>query len=191
MSEVVRQTRRVIVGGAVLCAAGCAAPDVDFSTITRPQRASELDAYNVFVGEWDWQAEVVNADGPGKNWKGTAKWEWTLDKRCLRGVMKSQSDAAGFQAEGVWSWHPKKRKYIWWMFNDWGYPQQGTAKYNEGCDCWTMDYQSVGLDGTTSYGCYCVCVKDNDTLKWKMAEWADPLRLFPKIEMTGTYTRKK
>lgn len=40
---------------------GCGAPTVDFSTIQRPARAAELDAYDVFVGTWKWDAKVLNA----------------------------------------------------------------------------------------------------------------------------------
>ncbi len=53
-----------------------------------------------------------------------------------------------------------------------------------------MDYKSVGLDGTTSYGRYHMTVVDDDTLDWRMEEWADGLHLVKKMEMKGTYKRK-
>ena len=176
---------------AVLLVSGCASPQIDFSTLERPARAAELDAYNVFVGEWTWEAEVVNAEGLDKDWTGTAKWGWRLDDRCLHGTISGKCPSAGFDAAGIWSWHPKKGQYIWWMFNNWGYPQQGTAGYDDQAKCWSMDYTSVGLDGTTSYGRYRMEIIDNDTLKWTMHEWADMMHLFPKMEMKGTYKRQK
>lgn len=179
----------IVLLGSVL-AGGCAAPQVDFATMKRPDRAPELDAYNVFVGSWDFKAQVANAEGGSKDWTGTAKWEWTLDNRCLHGIMSSKSADAAFDAAGVWSWHPTKRQYIWWMFNNWGYPQEGTANYDEAAKTWTMDYASVGLDGTLSYGQYKMKVIDPNKLDWCMIEWADALRTITKIEMTGTYTRK-
>jgi len=178
-------------GVAGLLLAGCGAPTVDFSTIERPARAAELDAYDVFVGAWDWEAEMLNAKGPDRMWTGRAEWKWTLDKRCLHGVMSAKSPSAAFEAAGIWSWHPKREKYIWCMFNDWGYPQEGSAKYDADSRCWEMSYQGVGLDGTASYGQYRMKVVNNDTLEWRMDEWADLTRMIKKMEMTGTYKRRK
>ena len=186
--------RRPIVMGVVLPVAavltGCAAPKIDFAHIHRPPRAAELDAYDVFVGSWTWTAEMANVDGPGKNWTGSAEWKWALDKRCLEGTMTATTDSAGFEAAGVWSWHPKTRKYIWWMFNNWGYPQQGSATYDDSDRSWRMKYKSVGLDGTTSYGSYNMSVVDGSTLEWRVDEWADPFHTIKKMEMTGTYKRR-
>jgi len=170
--------------------AGCAAPEIDFSTIQRPDRAPELDAYEIFVGSWDWQAEVLNAEGEDRNWSGQADWAWTLDKRCLQGKMSAKSKSAAFEAEGIWSWHPKEKKYKWWMFNNWGYPQAGTARYDARSKSWKMKYTSVGLDGTTSYGTYEMEAVNKDTLKWRMVESADMMGMFKKMEMIGTYKRR-
>ncbi len=174
-----------------LLACGCAAPKVDFSEIQRPDRAPELDAYDVFVGEWTWDAKMLNAEGEDEAWTGTAKWKWSLDDRCLHGMMSVHGANLDFKSAGIWSWHPKTKKYIWWMFNNWGYPQDGTATYCADEKCWLMSYTSVGLDGTTSYGNYCVEVVDQDTLEWHATEWADMTHLFKKMEMEGTYKRKK
>ena len=173
---------------------GCTARNVDFSQIKQPARAPELDAYNAFVGDWNWTAEVVNAEGASKHWKGTASWQWTLDNRCLHGTMSSKTADAQFDTAGIWSWHPTRKKYIWWMFNNWGFPQAGTAKYCDNCPgckgCWKMKYRSVGLDGTPSYGLYTMKVVDKDTLEWTMNEWVDAMHTIKKIEMVGTYKRK-
>jgi len=191
---VIRELRRVrVVALSVVCAWACSActvQDVDLSTVKRPGLASELAAYNVFIGQWNWEAEALNASPSSKNWKGTANWRWSLDGRCLSGDMSAKSDAAEYEASGVWSWHPTKKQYIWWMFNNWGYPQEGTANYDEDNKTWRMDYTSVGLDGTTSYGSYEIKVVTNDELDWHMSEWADSLRTVKKIEMKGTYRRR-
>jgi len=178
------------IGGAFLFLGACSAPKADFGKIKPPARPCELDAYDVFVGSWTWEAEMLNADGPDKNWTGTAEWNWTLDKRCLRGMISSQNNSVKFEAEGIWSWHPREKRYIWGMFNNWGYPQRGTATYNAAEKSWRMSYKSVGLDGTTSYGEYRMCVVDADTLNWSMTEWADRLHMVKKAEMTGKYKRK-
>lgn len=170
---------------------GCSDRTVDFSALERPERAAELAAFDVFVGEWTWEAEVLNADEKNKSWTGTAKWEWTLDERALHGLMSFQSTDVQFEAAGIWSWHPKSKKYLWWMFNDWGYPQQGTARYDANKKIWTMPYSAIGLDGTASYGAYRMTVVDNDTLRWEMTEWADFTRMIKKVEMLGTYKRVK
>ena len=186
-------TRAVLVlalAGLVEFAAGCAVTKVDLASIERPARAVELDAYNVFVGNWTWEAEMVHPEASDSTWRGTADWEWTLDKRCLKGRMSAKSAHAEFESEGIWSRHPRSGKYIWWMFNNWGCPQQGTAKYDEDSDCWRMTYKSVGLDGSTSYGHYTMTVVNKDTLDWSMAEWADPLHIIKKLELQGTYKRK-
>ncbi len=179
----------VVVGGAAL--AGCAPRNVDFTRIKRPPRAEQLDAYDIFVGSWDWEAEMLNAEGPNKKWTGKASWRWTLDKRCLHGQLSGESGETRYESAGIWSWHPKSRKYIWWMFNDWGYPQQGSASYNAKTRVWIMPYESIGLDGTTSYGRYMMKVKDNDTLEWRMEESVDMAHWFPKIRMEGVYKRVK
>ncbi|MFQ5590325.1 MAG: hypothetical protein ACE5HE_04090 [Phycisphaerae bacterium] len=186
-------TRTIAVlalAGVVEFAAGCAASRVDFASIERPARSAMLDAYDVFVGSWSWDAEMVYPDTQDTAWSGTADWSWTLDKRCLKGHMSAKSAHAEFESEGVWSRHPKTGKYIWWMFNNWGCPQQGTAKYCKKCKSWCMSYKSVGLDGTTSHGRYTITVVDNDTLDWTMTEWADALHMIKKIELKGTYKRK-
>ena len=187
--------RRILVLAvpvAAMLISGCASPQIDFSTLERPARAAELDAYNVFVGEWTWQAEVLNTEGSDKEWTGTAKWDWRLDDRCLHGTISGKCASAGFDAAGIWSWHPKSGKYIWWMFNNWGYPQQGTASYDDQNKRWRMDYKGVGLDGTTSYGRYCMRVVDDNTLDWSANEWALWWGMGPKkLEMKGTYNRQK
>jgi hypothetical protein len=164
---------------------------VDFSKIERPERAGELDAYDVFVGKWTWEAELANAEGADKKWTGRAEWRWALDNRCLHGVMAAKSANAEFEAAGIWSWHPKSKKYIWWMFNNWGYPQEGTARYDKDKRTWAMSYKSVGLDGTASFGEYTMSVVDDNTLDWSVVEWADAMHMAKKMEMTGTYKRQK
>ncbi len=180
------------LGGLIVMATcvGCGEKNIDLSTMHRPDRAAALDAYDVFVGDWTWEAQMLNATDDDKSWTGTASWSWTLDKRCLVGKMSAKSKSTSFSSEGIWSWHPTKKKYIWWMFNDWGYPQQGRATFNENCNCWVMDYKSVGLDGTNSYGRYIVTIKDNDTLNWNMTEWADPFHAYTKMELKGVYKRR-
>jgi hypothetical protein len=173
-----------------LLASGCAAPKIDFANIKQPARAAELDKYNVFVGQWTWEAELLNAQGADKQWTGTAEWKWTLDNRCLHGTMSAKCPDAKFDSAGVWSWHPKDKKYIWWMFNNWGYPQEGTATYDETNKCWSMDYKSVGLDGTSSFGRYTMKVVDPKTLEWTMHEWVDFTHMTSKMEMKGTYKKK-
>jgi hypothetical protein len=174
----------------MLGSTGCAVKSVDLSTFDRPARAPELSAYDVFVGEWNWEAEMLNATEGGRHWKGTAEWEWTLDNRYLHGTMSATSPDAQFEAEGFWGWHPKSKKYTWAMYNNWGYPQHGKAKYHSADRHWKMRYKSVGLDGSTSYGRYEMKVIDNNTLEWTMVEWADPFHMVKKTEMTGTYRRR-
>lgn len=174
---------------------GCTARNVDFSDFAKPPRPEALNAYDVFVGKWDWKAEMENASAEYKDWRGTAEWKWTLDKRSLHGTMSASSGDMAFEAAGFWSWHPTRKKYIWWMFNDWGYPQEGTARYYKACEkCdgwWKMKYKSVGLDGTTSYGEHRLTVVDENTIQWSLTEWADVLHTIKKMAMTGTYTRRK
>ena len=187
------KTRGVIPGVVpfvAACLSGCAAPKVDFSQIERPARAAELDEYNVFVGSWDWHAEMLNAEEPDKTWTGTGQWEWTLDNRCLQGRLSAKSGRTNFDSMGIWSWHPKDKQYFWGLMNNWGYPQHGTAKYDKDSRSWTMPYTSVGLDGTASHGEYRMKVVDDNTLDWSMVEWADGLHMVKKMEMKGTYKRR-
>ena len=188
MQAGLRTATLVLPLGAMLVA-GCAAPKLDFSKLVRPPRAAELDAYDTFVGSWTWEATVLNSVDPEDKWTGTATWRWILDRRCLHGVMSVRSAHADFDADGIWSWDAKAKKYRWSMFNSWGYPQEGTADYCSQTRSWTMRYRSIGLDGGSSYGRYIMTVVDDDTLDWQLVEWADPLHVFKKIEMSGTYKR--
>lgn len=169
----------------------CSAPRVDFAAITKPDRSGELDAYQVFVGEWNWDAEMLNAEGADRKWTGTAEWHWGLDRRFLLGSLKSRSERAAFESSGVWGWHPTQKQYRWWMFSDWGYAQEGKADYDERTRCWRMPYTSCGLDGTNSHGEYTVTVLDSNTMEWTAVEWADALHVVKKMEMRGTYKRAR
>ena len=186
----IRSVLVVAMAVAVEFAAGCVTAEVRFSEIERPARSAELDAYDVFVGSWEWNAEMVYPESSDTAWTGTADWSWTLDKRCLKGHMSAKSAQAEFESDGIWTRHPRSGKYIWSMFNNWGCPQRGTAKYDEEANSWRMGYKSVGLDGTTSYGRYTMTVVDDNTLDWLMVEWVDPLHTIKKIELQGTYKRK-
>ncbi|MHC4064431.1 MAG: hypothetical protein ACYSUI_08010 [Planctomycetota bacterium] len=188
--NIARKAVALVAAVVVVWASGCAAPQVDFASIERPARSAELDAYNVFVGKWTWEAEVVNTDDADNRWTGTAHWEWTMDDHWLHGQVSAKSTNAEFEAGGVWGWHPEKRQYIWSMFNNWGQPQSGTAKYDADSKTWTMDYVSVGLDGTKSHGCYTMSVADENTLDWQLCEWALPFQMAKKLEMKGTYKRQ-
>jgi len=169
---------------------GCSEQSVDFSRIQAPSRAAELNAYEVFVGEWDWEATVDRADVGSRDWTGNATWQWTLDDRVLHGEMTLRCDDAEFDAEGMWSWHPNERDYIWSMYNNWGYPQRGEAEYDDDEGTWTMEYSGVGLDGTSGYGVYRIDVSDRDMLKYEWTEWADALHMVEKIHVRGSYTRR-
>ncbi len=187
-----RMSRRaiaVVFVGVALGLSACSAPTIDLSTVKRPDRSPELDAYDMFVGSWTWEATLVNAEGEGRDWNGTARWRWSLDNRCLQGDLHLKGADAEYDAIGMWSWHPKKHRYFWSMFNDWEYPQQGTASYDEASKTWEMNYKSVGLDGTTSYGRHVITVVDQNTLDWHNQEWVDPMHLFPKVEWKGVYKR--
>ncbi len=180
-----------VVALAAAMSAGCMVKNIDLSRIAQPERAAALDAYDVFVGEWSWEAAVQNTDGPGKYWQGQAKWQWTLGKRCLTGTLSAKSDVATYNATGLWSWNPKTRAYEWSVFNDWGYTQHGSAKYDDAKRCWRMPFRGTGLDGTTSYGEHRMTVIDNDHLEWAFEEWTGPLHLIQKTKITATYTRTK
>ena len=185
------RTAAVVVGATLIAASGCAAPKIDLSGMQQPERPAELAAFDAFVGKWNWQAEMVTAEGPDAKWTGTAEWNWALDQRWLHGRMSSKTANAEFEAAGVWGWHPAKKQYIWYLFNNWGYPQEGNATYNEQTKTWVMNYTSVGLDGTTSHGYYRMTQAGPDLLEWQMHEWADATRMFKKLEMTGSYQRQE
>jgi len=169
---------------------GCASTRSRLADVKPPQRPSQLAAYDVFVGNWNWEAQIDDAEPADKHWSGTATWAWTLDNRFLQGTMSAHSERLSFTATGLWGWHPTRKQYTWWLFNDWGFPQEGTARYDEGHGRWIMPYTSVGLDGTKSYGRYEMTVVSHDELAWTMTEWADPFHTIQKIAMTGTYRRR-
>ena len=176
-------------GAACLILPACSVQSIDVATLRQPDLSAKMQAFEPFVGSWTWEAEMKNAAEPNRHWTGTAEWGWDLDGRILRGTMESKTTDAQFKSSGVWSWHPTRKKYVWWMFNNWGYPQSGTANRKRcGC-CWEMKYKSVGLDGSPSYGRYIMQVEGRDALRWSAVEWADPLHLVKKMEMSGTYKR--
>jgi len=178
----------VLLGGCIV-SSGCTVHRIDFSSIRQPDLSGQMKAFDVFVGSWTWEADLKNAAKADRHWQGTAHWDWDLDGRVLRGTIESKSANAEFKSSGVWSWHPTRKRYVWWMFNNWGFPQSGTARVSEDGHTWTMNYRSVGLDGTASFGRYRMDVVDHDTLNWSVVEWADVLHLIKKMEMCGTYKR--
>lgn len=181
-----RSTLAVLVAFTV---GGCGPKTVDMSQIHKPPRPAALDAYNVFVGSWNWQAEMLNADAAHRSWTGTAEWQWALDNRGLHGHLMASSGDLSFESAGLWTVKAGTDKYVWWMFNNWGYMQHGKAHYEPNCRCWTMPFKSTGLDGTPSEGEYKITVVDNNTMTWELHEWST-LKLAKKIDMKGTYTRK-
>ncbi len=187
------QRGRIVVLGCVGWAllTGCAAGKLDLSQISRPARAAELSAFDNLVGSWTWEAELLNAEEPDRKWSGTAEWKWELGERWLGGRLSAKCSRAEFGAGGAWGWNAREGRYEFFMVSDWGYSQEGSARYDAGTRTWTMDYEGTGLDGTRSDGRYVLRVVDNDTLDWRMEEWTDGLRLAKKLEMTGTYKRKR
>ncbi len=171
------------------CAGGCGGK-AGYGDLQRPARPAEMSAYAPFVGSWTWEADMTIRDQPAERWTGTAEWRWTLDERLLAGRISASSGDNAFDSEGMWGLNPRSGKYVWWMFNNWGYPQHGTARYKAADRCWTMHYRSIGLDGTTSHGRYKLRFVDDNTIDWQMTEWLDPLHLIQKVEMKGTYRRK-
>ena len=167
---------------------GCGPVDVDFATIEKPALPEELAPLGEFVGNWAWEAERVLPDGGAEKWTGTTTWGWTLGDMYLRGDLELNGPKS-FVSSGYWGWHPKKKTYVWYMLNDWGYPQEGTAKYDDETKCWTMNYSGVGLDGTNSRGRYTCEWKDENTVYWTCTEWV-PMTFIKKLEMTGHYKRK-
>ena len=185
----VKKTTATIIPVLLLALSSCTVQRVDLSGLAQPARAQELEAYETFVGSWTWDAVMLNATDLDRAWTGTAEWQWTLDKRCLEGKISGKSANTKFDSQGIWSWHPRSHKYIWWMFNNWGYPQEGKATYNAETKTWNMNYTSIGLDGTTSFSRHTMTVVNADTLEWDVVEWADPIHLIKKMEMRGTYKR--
>lgn len=173
----------------LLVLTGCTVQRVNFADFARPSRAAELEAFETFVGKWTWDAVMLNATDTDKAWTGTAEWKWILDKRGLAGQISGKSANTEFDAQGIWSWHPRSHKYVWRMFNNWGYPQEGNATYDATTQTWNMKYVGIGLDGTRSYGRHRMTVVDSKTLEWDVIEWADPAHLVVKMEMRGTYKR--
>ncbi len=169
---------------------GCM-PNVDFSQIQKPLAPAEMVNYKDFIGSWTWEAERLSAEGePLETWTGSAQWDWALGGTYLHGTMTSTGPDKSFSSEGFWGWHPGRNTYVWWLLNDWGFPQEGTARYDATNKLWTMTYTGVGLDGTNSYGRYTMRVADANTLEWTMSEWADWSQMIKKIEMRGSYKRR-
>jgi hypothetical protein len=102
----------------------------------------------------------------------------------------SQNQSTKFEAEKGVGWHPRE-KSTFGNVQQLGLSAARHARYDADDHCWTMDYQSVGLDGTTSHGRYTVHVVDSNTMDWSMTEWRFPFHIGKKVEMTGKYTRKK
>ena len=136
-----------IMAVVLLSVAGCMKPQEKLATLQRPERSAEMDALETFVGAWDVEAEMLGVEGADRMWKGMAEWRYTLDGRALAGNMSLRNPKAPFQTQGLWSYNPAKKTYVWSIFNDWGYPQQGKAKYKVDKQTWVMDYVGSGLDG--------------------------------------------
>ena len=60
--NMMRRSLAILISTMFLVVLGCASPKLDFAALERPPRAAELGAFDVFVGEWDWQADVVDIE---------------------------------------------------------------------------------------------------------------------------------
>lgn len=169
---------------------GCATNPPHGSYSVRPPRSEEVESLGYFVGSWDWFVEG-QLDGAAAQWSGSAEWDWTLDRRCLQGRIAGRSGNLSVEMAGVWTWHPTERRYMWWLFNDWGFPQEGTAALDAASRRWTFDYVGVGTDGQSTFGRYTVVAEDANTFSWRMDEWADALRLSRRAELAGTFHRQR
>jgi hypothetical protein len=187
----VRATMAVLMMALVgsLSLVGCGPVKVDFATLKKPMPAPELEPLGRFVGSWTLEAERSTGDGNTEKWTGTATWKWVLDDMYLYGDL-GMHGPIDFIASGYWGWQPVKKTYMWWMLNDWGYPQWGTATYDDEQKLWVMKYKGVGLDGTDSWGQYTLQWVDDNTVTWEYHEWADLFKTIKKIEMRGAYKRK-
>ena len=104
---------------------GCATMEpggeaTDLGSLVRPERAAEMDAFDVFVGAWDFKAEMMEVEGPNRMWTGLAEWKYSLDGRCLIGAMSLSNPQTQYQSEGHWTWNPGKQRYEFAIYNDWG-----------------------------------------------------------------------
>lgn len=153
-----------------LTLAGCSVTPMNVAALEQPGRAGQLNKYDMLVGSWTWEGEVIDAADTNRHWKGTADWHWTLEEQCLHSSLTATSDTISMKSYGAWTWHPAKEKYVWYTLNNWGYPEHGAASYDAATKTWTLTYNGIALDGRAVHGSHTYTLTDRETMTWTWKE---------------------
>lgn len=176
--------------GALALICGCQPPDM--SAMQPPDRPTELDKLNMFVGSWRGETEMhMPGSDETMHTVGHSQSQWAADGWVL---LEKYSAEIGEDHEingvGVWWWDPQARKYRMWWHDDSGTVSTGTATYDENTHTWKMHGKSKSLYkhySTIHKGT--ITMLDEDTMQWEHAEYG-PLGLKKYFELSGTSHRK-
>ena len=189
-----RKCLNILAGLVALTAVGCM-PELTIEMMKemKPERPSELDKLNLFVGTWETTSEM-NFPGMDEPMTGTGTMtaEWDVDRWVLSQHGEFHMGEMGTM-HGLelitWDASSKKFRTVW--HDNFGTIGHGSAKP---CSCcgthWKMKAMSSGPWGTMFAAGGVDFIGDNKS-EWTWSEWPwwDVFRLF-QVDMTGTSTRK-
>jgi hypothetical protein len=157
-----------------------------------PERPSELDKLDVFVGSWTFEstANFAGLDEP-IHANGESKYQWSDDKGFLMGHGMFRMEELDAESQGLetWIYDTKAKKYRVTYTDSMGATGGGTATYDEKTGAWKMNATShspwgqTWLKGTIMF-------HDDDTMEWSMTEHGGFLGLMKMAEFSGVGHRQ-
>ena len=188
---------RIIGAGlaAVLAAMliGCQQPQSDLAEVMKPPpRPAELDQLDMFIGTWEGTGEVKAAGSDEVvTSEGVETYSWDADKWVLVSRFEyTMGDEDDMRGLAIWTWDAKAKKYRIWSFDNGGYCESASAKYDQDTKTWHIKGKSGNtVTGEKFVGKGSYKMVDADTQEWNYTVW-DGWKLRKLMEFKGTSHRK-
>lgn len=187
---------RVIGAGlaAVLAAMlmGCQQPQAEMAEMMKtPPRPVELDHLEMLVGTWEGTAEMkVMGSDEVMTGEGVETISWDADKWVLVSHFEYKMGDDEMKGLAIWTWDAKAKKYRTWSFDNGGYQESATAKYDQETRTWHFKGKSGNtVTGKKSVGKGSSQMVDDDTQEWNYTVW-DGWKLRKLMEFKGTSHRR-
>ena len=157
-----------------------------------PPRPVELDQLEMLIGTWEGTAEMkVAGSDEVMTSEGVETYSWDADKWVLVSHFEYKTgDENAMRGLAIWTWDAKAKKYRTWSFDNSGYQDSATAKYDQETRTWHFKGKSRNtVTGKSSVGKGSAQMVDDDTQEWNYTVW-DGWKLRKLMEFKGTTHRK-
>lgn len=162
--------------GAAALLAGCAQPKMDPAAMKPPERPTELNMLDPWVGTWQVDGEMTMPDGTTMKSTGTANIAWECDRHILVERMEASSpemkDMGKMYGMIVYSWDAKDKEFDTVYFNNMNMIADGDMKYDEATRTWTMTGEGYNpMAGQNTHWVGEMKMTDNNTMDYTWTTW--------------------